>query len=131
MLRGAANLAAKVRDMRLYNVGVVFPGKVIQMLQQLALGDNLARVVHQVLEDAIFSRGELNLLLVGFDRLDCEVERQAAIRQRGLPYALAATNEGPRPRDEFAQVERLRHVVICAEVQQLDGALHFRYGREN
>src|SRR5579862_5879016 len=116
----ALELAAQVGDVCLDHVGVVFPVVVVEVFEHLTFTDDLARVVDEVLQYPVLSRGKID---EGsgpshglFQRVQFHVERT----QRGMSRALAPPNEGLAAGNEFAEVERLGEIVVGARVQEVD-----------
>ena len=91
-------------------------------LEQLALRDELARVVDQHLDHVPLGRRQLHLLAVAMDALGDEVDgevRRGDARLFGRRGRDAA-ERGPQAREELAHAERLGDVVVGTGVERGD-----------
>jgi len=119
--------------MRLDNVGVVLPVVVVEVLEEFLLADDFARVMEEVLEDVVLGGREVDKDAGAMDSLLERVEFNVEGFEGWVSSAFAATDEDFGASDEFAEVEGLGEVVVCAGVQQLDDCVFafFRGEDEN
>src|SRR5689334_13138937 len=114
-------LFAQIGDVGLDHVGVMLPVVVVEVLEQLALGDDDARPMHHVLKNAVFSRREIDDATSAAHCLFQRVDFDVGDGKNGMRSALAAANQSLRARDELAEVKGLAEIVISTSVEQLDG----------
>jgi hypothetical protein len=128
---GSIELAAQVGDVGLDDVGVMFPIEVVEMLEEFLLANDNARAVHEVLEDVVLGGREVDEDAGTMNGLFQRIEGDAEGVESGVGRALAAADEGFGAGDEFAEVEGLGEVVVCAGVEELDdGAGAFAGGED-
>ena len=91
------------------------------LLQQLALGDELAAVAHEHLDEVPLGRREADLVAVAVHPLGREVDGEV----RGLDERLLVSGRGPaergaQPGEQLVHAERLGDVVVGAGVERGD-----------
>ena len=81
-------LAAEVGDVGFDDVGVMLPVVVVEMLEQFFAGDDDARAVDEVLEDAVLGGREIEQAAVAMDGLLERVSSTSAKRKMGCDAPL-------------------------------------------
>ena len=86
------------------------------------MGQQLARVRHHRLEEAVFVRGEVDEIVSEPNEPAGEIDLEVAEAQVRLraEVGVRAAERGSHPGEELLDVERLRHVVVRAGVEGLD-----------
>src|SRR6185312_14369244 len=115
---GQAQLLAQVGYVCFDDIGVVLPGEVVQVFEKLTLGDD-----HTGPMDAVLGGRQVDEVSAAGNRLLGEVQTDHTELEDRLRNAFAAADQGAHSCDQLAEIERLRHVVVRAEVEQLDGGL--------
>src|SRR5208282_2591043 len=108
--------------MRFNNVGVMLPGKVIEMFQQLTLRYDGLWPVHQVLQDSVFHWGKIDQISLHANSLFSQIKCQRTQGEERLFQALAAPDQSTCPRYQLPKIERFRHVVVRSEIEEVDRA---------
>ncbi len=117
---GGVEFFTQVRHVRLDHVGVMLPVVVVEVLEEFLLADDLAGMVQQVFENVVLGGREIDERAVAVHGLLQGIEVDAERVECGMGCALAAADEGFGAGEEFAEVEGLGEVVVCAGVEQLD-----------
>src|SRR6185295_18371177 len=122
--RGVAELPAQLADVHVHRSRVAGEGVAPHALEQLVARQHEALVVEQLPEEVELLRGELDLVLadehLAAARVDLEV---AVLELRALLLAALrrrAAEDRLDARDELARVERLREVVVGADLEPDD-----------
>src|SRR5581483_3171088 len=123
-----AKLLAQVRNMGLDNIRVVLPREVIEVLQQFLFRDDRLWTVQKVLQHSILRWRYSDALAVDQYSLLAQIYRNRSKLNCRLPNPFAASHQGSRTCNQFAEVERLRDIIIRSEIEQFDGASSLRYG---
>src|SRR5207237_1482950 len=124
-------LAAQAPDQHLDDVAVALEVLVIQALGQFRLGDHIPGAQHQVLENAVLERGELNGCAAHCHGLRARIQHhRSAIELRARPAARPA-QQRLQPRQHLLEVKGLGDVVIRARLQSLDLVLPVVARRED
>src|SRR6185437_14713901 len=132
-LTSPAELFAEIGDVRFDHVGVMLPVVVIEMLEQLARGDDGAWAEDEVFEQPILSGREIDELAGAANGLLYRVERDASNGELRVGRAFAAANKRLRSRDQLTEVEGFGQVIVRSGIEQLDngGALVARSQYKN
>lgn len=105
------------------DVGVVLPVVVVEVLKELLLADDFARVVEQVFEDMVLGGREVDEDSAAMDGLLERVEFYIEGFERWVGGTLPTADKYLSAGNEFAEIEWLGEVVICSCVQELDDGL--------
>src|SRR5262245_32070983 len=87
------------------------------VLAELGAGDQTADVAHQVFEDRVLLRGQLDRLLTAAHPMPDRVELKVGHLEDLWARALRAAQERAPAREELGEGERLRQVVVRAGVE--------------
>ena len=122
--RGVAELAAELADVDVDGARVAGEGVAPDALEQLVAREHEAAVVEQLPEQVELLRRELDLLLADAHLAAAGVDRQVAVAEL-LALDLAAlgrraAEDRLHAGDELARVERLRQVVVGADLEPDD-----------
>src|SRR5262245_42149397 len=91
------------------------------LLEQLALGDELARVADEHLDDVPLGRRQPDLGVPGADALGREVDREVRGLDDSILFGGCCSPEGgSKAREELVHAERLRDVVVGAGIERCD-----------
>src|SRR3954464_7379559 len=115
-----AELLANAPDEDFDGVGIPIEVLVVEMLDQLAARHHAAGMVHEIREQTIFVRGELDRVAVDADAAGAGVEAHAAAIELALGVAGRTTQQGADAREDLLEMERLRDIVVGAGVEALD-----------
>src|SRR6478672_442068 len=86
----------------------------------LGAGDDAAGVPHEVLEQRVLLRGEVDLALTTTGRVTPRIDDEVGDGELGLKDVAAAPDESAEPREELAEVEGLGEIVVGAGVEAGD-----------
>src|SRR4051812_1361710 len=119
--RCVAELAAQLADVHVDRARVACEGVAPHALEQLVARQHEAAVIEQLPEEIELLRRELDLFLADAHLAPARVDVQVAVLDRlGLEVAAVrgrATQDRLHARDELARVERLRQVVVRADLE--------------
>src|SRR5260370_5123470 len=115
-----AELLADSADEDLDGVGVAVKILVVEMLDQLGARDHAAGVVHEVGEQPVFVRGELDRVAVDRDTAAAGIEAHRPADQLALGVPRRAAQQGPDARQHLFEVKRLGDIVVRANVEALN-----------
>src|SRR5688500_3325324 len=101
------------------------------MIEEHLLGQGRALAERKQLQHRIFLAGQMDPAAVDLDRLGVEVDRDLAGPDDRLRMTLRAADDRVDPGDQLVAVERLGDVIIGAEAQRTDLAVHFADARQN
>src|SRR6185369_397639 len=126
--RAAADeLLAQPRDERLERVGAEVVVEARQLVGEHLLADDASRRRHQLDEDVVLARGELELALrvaVADDEEAADVALEAQPSDLGdIAGAVDAARERAQARLELAELEGLAEIVVGAGVEAGDALL--------
>ena len=86
-------------------------------------GEDTPGILHEDLEERVFSAREVNGLAVDLDRMTEQVEADSAMLQDHLFHGGLAAHQRAHARQQLLEAEGLRKVVVRANVQTLDAIL--------
>ena len=112
-------LLADAADEDLDGVGVAVEILVVEMLDQLGARHHAAGMVHQIGQQPVFVRGELDRIAVDRDPAGAGVEPHRAAGEFALGVADRAAQQRAHARQHFLEMERLGHIVVGAGVEAL------------
>src|SRR5215831_2161548 len=115
-----AELFANAADEHLDGIGVAIEVLVVEMLDQFAARDHAAGMMHEVGEQAIFVRGELDRIAVDGHAAGTGVEAPGAAIELALGVTGRAAQECADARQNLLEMEGLGDVVVGAGVEALD-----------
>src|SRR5262249_36850834 len=122
--RGVAQLAPQLADVDVDRPRVAGEGVAPHALEQLVARPHEATVVEELPEQVELLRGELDLVVADANLAAAGVDEQLAVLDlRALPLAALgrrAAKDRLDARHELARVERLRHVVVGADLEADD-----------
>ena len=78
---------------------------------------------HEILQHRPFTRTDIQWLTIAQHLVCGRIDRQGAKRQHGCCGRLRAAQQGTQTGQQFRQIERLNHIVVCARVQSLHAIL--------
>src|SRR5690606_37723012 len=113
-------LLADAGDENLDRVRIAVEILVIDVLDQLGSADHLALVVHQVAEQLVFLRGQLDRLSGQGDAARARVEANVARNELRAGVARGAADQRPQTGDQLFGLERLGEVVVGAGIEPGD-----------
>src|SRR5438067_3361615 len=122
--RGLAELAAQLPHVDVHGARV--PGERVapDALEQLVAREDETAVVEQLPEQVELLRRKLDLLVPHLDLAPAGVDHEVTVLQRRalgiLSVGRRAAQDRLHARDELARVERLRHVVVGADLEADD-----------
>src|SRR5580700_1943915 len=90
------------------------------MFQQLGFRDDSFHVQHKIFEHAKFHPLEHDERAVAVNGFAADVEFESSERELRATVSLRAPDERLRARDELTHVERLRQVIVGAELKQVN-----------
>ena len=125
-------LLAQVADVGLEHARVAAEVVLPDVLEELRAREHAARVEHEVAQQAVLGRGELDVLPRAHDLVRVLVELDVLEREAarlGLGQAAAAQDRAD-PGDELLEAEGLRDVVVAAEGEAADLVVGRVAGRE-
>src|ERR1700722_13798576 len=102
--------------MSLDYVGMALPSEVVEMFEQLTLRNNNAWAMHQILENAIFGRRQIDLATLTVGCPYRSVKSQCAKGEDRLCHPFAPSNKRARTCYDFAKIERLSNIVVRVEI---------------
>src|SRR5581483_9217803 len=122
--RGVAELATELADVDVHRPRVAGEGVAPHTLEQLVAREHEAAVVEQLPEEVELLRRELDLLVGDVHLAPAGVDVEVAVLDR-LALAVAplrrrTAQHRPDARDELPRVERLRQVVVGADLETDD-----------
>src|SRR5262245_42886857 len=126
-----AELPADAADKHLDGVGVAIEVLIVEMLDQLAARDHAAGVVHEIGEQAVLVRGELDRVAVHAHAAGAGIEAHRAAIELALGVPGGAPQQRADARQHLLQVEGLGDVVVGAGVEALDLVAPAVAGGEN
>src|SRR5213076_74843 len=122
--RGVAELATKLADVDVDGSRIASERVPPDPLEQLVSRQHEAAVVEELPEQVELLRRQLDLLLADANFAPARVDAEVAVaddRALGLPpLGRRAPQDRLHPRHELARVERLRHVVVRADLESDD-----------
>src|SRR6476646_10581878 len=107
-----AELLANAPDEDFDGVGITIEVLVVEMLDQLAARHHAAGMVHEIREQTILVRGELDRVAVDGDAAGASVEAHAAAIELALGVAGRAAQQCADARQHLFQVEGLGDIVV-------------------
>jgi hypothetical protein len=126
-----AELLAQPADEDLDGVGVAVEVLIVEMLRQLAPGDDAAHVVHEVGQEPVFVGGQLHRIAVHGDAAGAGVELDRTAGDLAGGVAGGAAQQGAHPGEKLLHVEGLGHVVVGPGVEALHLVAPAVAGRED
>src|SRR6476661_488919 len=114
------DLASNVADVDLDDVVVTVVVGVPDVLQDVGLAHHLAGVPHQVLQQPVLPRRELDRRVAAVNAASTRVEPEVSGGQDDRPLGRPSAYERTQPRHQHRERERLRQVVVGAEVERVD-----------
>src|SRR5437868_8038467 len=122
--RRVAELAAELAHVYVDRARVAGERVSPDALEQLVAGEHEPAVVEQLPEQIELLRCELDLRLADLRLAPARVDDEVAVPEdRALPVDAVrrrAAHDRPHPRNELARIERLRHVVVGADLEADD-----------
>src|SRR6516165_5680904 len=115
-----AELLANAPDEYLDRVGVPVEVLIIEMLDQLGARDHAAGVMHEIGEQPVFVRGELDRIAVDGDAAAARIEPHCSAHELALSMPGRAAQQRADARQYLLQVKGLGHVVVGADVETPD-----------
>src|SRR5204862_5880072 len=116
-----AELPPQLADVHVDRAGVAREGVAPDPLEQLIAREHEAAVVEQLPKQVELLRRELDLLVADLDLAAAGVDGQVAVRDGRARNLLAirrrAAEDRLHPRHELPWVERLRQVVVGADLE--------------
>src|SRR5436190_9139553 len=117
-VEAAIDLVAQPTHEHVYDVGLRVEAVLPDVRQDHRLGDNLARVAHQVFEQRELARPQVDTLACARHLPRQQIHHQVAHRQRRrLRRARRAAHQCLDACEQFGKRERLRQVVVAACLQ--------------
>ncbi|GCC46815.1 hypothetical protein chiPu_0030797, partial [Chiloscyllium punctatum] len=113
-------LLADAADEHLDGVGVAVEVLVVEMLDQLGARNHPPGVVHQIVEQIVFVRGQLDRVAVDGHALGAGVERYRPAHQLDLGMPGRAAQQRTDPRQHLLEMEGLGDIVVGAGVEALN-----------
>src|SRR5439155_2765257 len=104
-------LSAEPRDEHLDRVGVTVEVLSVDVLDELAAGDDLTLAVHQIAEHPVLVGGEIDGGAIHRHLTRAGIERHSFTRQLGGGMSVSATNQSSEPGQELFRLERFREIV--------------------
>jgi len=89
------------------------------MLDEFGARDHAAGMVHQIGQEPVFVRGQLDRRAVDADAAGPGVEPHRAAAELAAGMAGGAAQQRPHPRQHFLDVERFWHIVVGAGIEAL------------
>ncbi|KAH2816020.1 hypothetical protein KXV85_004421, partial [Aspergillus fumigatus] len=115
-----AHLAAQSADQHFDGIEVALGAKIVEMFENVALGQNLSGAADEQLQQAelLFGKGNRHAidLRIARDRIDAHAARLDPLR--ALPAV--AAQQGVQPGQQFLETHRFHHEIIGPGVQPLD-----------
>src|SRR3977135_1463852 len=103
--RFSIDLPSEPRDIDFDDIAELFPVKVVEMFQELALGDDNSWAMHQVFEHPVLHRRKRESYASPSDDGTGHIHLQAANRQPGVCVALAAPDQSLQTSSQLFEVE--------------------------
>ena len=114
----AIDLAPESGNVYFNYVTEFLPVVVVEMLQQLALGNHRTGPVRKVFQDAVFHGHERYLLLPAFHSAFNCIQLQVGHLEHRRPLALSAPYQSLGSRQKFAQIKGLGNVIVSTLIEQ-------------
>src|SRR5215471_3413181 len=115
-----AELLAHAADEDLDGVGVAVEILIVEMLDQLAARHHAACMMHQIGEQAIFVRGELDRIAVDRHTAGARIEAHGAAIELALGVAGGTAQQRANARQHLLEMEGFGDVVVRAGVKTLN-----------
>src|SRR5439155_7733874 len=94
------------------------------LLRDERAGENASRVLHEYLEQRVFTAREVDGVAVDLNRVAQEIDADAAMLEQNLLYRGLPSDQRAHPRQQLLKAERLRKVVIGTDIEPLYAVLH-------
>src|SRR4051794_3491546 len=115
-----AELLADAADKDLDRVGVAIEVLVVEMLYQFGPRHHAAGVVHEIGQQPVFVRGQLDRIAIDADPARARVQAYRTTIEFALGVPRRPAQQGPDAREYLFQVEWFCHIVIGAGIKSLD-----------
>ena len=101
--------------------------------KKLIVGHHPTGILHQVVQQPVFGRAQLDLLVLNPHLTPAEINFEPVIHLDHIPggrrWRLVAAQHGLNPADQLARAERLGDVIIRAQLQAADPVIFFALWR--
>src|SRR5258705_13805206 len=124
-------LLANPSDEHLDGVGIAIKVLVVKMLDQLRARHHAAGMMHEIGEQPIFVRGELDRIAIHRDAPGAGVEPHRPAVELALGVAGRASQQRPDPRQHPLEMKRLGAIVVAAGIEALHLVAPAVTGRPN
>src|SRR4051812_16635199 len=125
----SVDLPPQAADMALDQTGARIEVEAPDMLQQHRAGYNLIRVFHQVFQQFVFPRLQIDQLTAPPDRPSQQVHLQVGHPQHGLGRgAKRPSAKRGDTRDQFGEGKRLDQIIIAAGIKAADPVVQSAHG---
>src|SRR6185369_4921414 len=115
-----AQFLADSGDEHLNRVRIAIEILVVNVLDQLGATDHLALVVHEVGEELVLLRGELDRLAALGHFAGARVEANVAGVELARRVPRGAADQGAEAGDQFLRLERLSEIIVGTGVETRD-----------
>jgi hypothetical protein len=112
-------LAPQASDQHLYDIAVALEVLIVKALGELGLGNDFSGPQHQVLENAVLERRELDGPVLYSNRLRTRVEHDWATAQLRAGPAAGTAQQRLQTRQHLLEMKRLGDIVVRARLQAL------------
>ncbi len=113
-------LLAHAADEDLDRVGIAIEVLVVEMLHKLGARDHASGMVHQISEQTIFMRRELDRIAVDGHPSGARIEPHRTAVELALGVAGGAPQQRAHPGQHLFEMERLGHIVVGTGIEALD-----------
>src|ERR1700730_9382063 len=114
-----AELLANAADEHLDGVGIAVEILIVEMLDQFGARYHAARMVHQVRQQPVLMRGELDRRATHRNPPGTAVEPHWPAQKLALGVADRTAQQRPNARQHLFKMERLWHIVVGARIETL------------
>ena len=114
-----AELLADAADEHLDGIEVAVEILVVEMLDQFGARHHAAGVMHQIGQQPVLVRGELDRIAVDGDAAGAGVEADRAAGEFALGVAGGAAQQRAHPRQHFLEVKGLGNIIVGTGVKTL------------